>query len=194
MPALQRSHAVADESLDRTPAETDPAHKPSSRVRNWVRSFFRGLLFYYRSPAFLPSLSTSLLYFTVLSFAGQMITYLLSVGYTPTYIAIARTISVLSEISATWIAPKVMDRIGPVRAGLWFISWQMIYLAVAVGFFWGSELPLIAASGLVGGVILSRVGLRGFDLSAQIIIQEVSPFVTLLSRRHTHNGCKRCMI
>ena len=31
---------------------------------------------------------------------------------------------------------------------------------------------LFAASGLVGGVILSRVGLWGFDLSVQSIIQE----------------------
>jgi hypothetical protein len=34
--------------------------------------------------------------------------------------------------------------------------------------------PTISASGLVGGTILSRVGLRGFDLCIQLIIQEVS--------------------
>ena len=33
--------------------------------------------------------------------------------------------------------------------------------------------PIISASGLVGGTILSRVGLRGFDLCAQLIVQEV---------------------
>ncbi|KAI9768926.1 MAG: hypothetical protein M1840_004522 [Geoglossum simile] len=172
VPALQRSPAVDDEDSELTPTNLDSAHQSSRRVIDWVRSFFGGVLFYYHSPAFLPSLSASLLYFTVLSFAGQMITYLLSVGYTPTHITIARTVSVLSEISATWIAPKVMSRIGPIRSGIWFISWQMIFLAVAVGIFWNSEQPLVAASGLVGGVILSRVGLRGFDLSTQIIVQE----------------------
>jgi iron-regulated transporter 1 len=175
VPSLQRSPAAEDE--DPEAVSTDPtldsSNYPSTQPLSGFGSFFQGLSLYYSSPVFLPSISSSLLYFTVLNFAGQMITYLLSVGYTPTHVGIARTVSVMSEISATWIAPMIMTTIGPVRSGIWFLSWQMIFLAVAVGFFWGVETPLVAASGLVGGVILSRIGLRGFDLAAQIIIQEV---------------------
>ena len=77
-------------------------------------------------------------------------------------------------MSVTWIAPKTMAKFDPIRAGAWFISWQMLCVAVAVGLFFGARLPFIAASGLVGGVIASRVGLWGFDLFVQVIIQEVS--------------------
>jgi solute carrier family 40 (iron-regulated transporter), member 1 len=182
VPALQRSFVINGEDSASISTESDSVLPNSRRLFNWVRSFFEELSLYFRNPAFLPSISASLLYFTVLNFAGQMITYLLSVGYTSTHIGIARTVSVMSEISATWIAPEVMTRIGPIRSGLWFISWQMIFLAVAGGIFWGSEQPLIAASGLVGGVILSRIGLRGFDLSTQIIVQEVRRIVCHLEQ------------
>jgi solute carrier family 40 (iron-regulated transporter), member 1 len=83
----------------------------------------RELCFYVHHRAFLPSFAGALLYFTVLSFAGQMITYLLSVGYNSIHISIARTVSVAFEILAMWIAPVVMSRIGPIRIGIWFISW-----------------------------------------------------------------------
>lgn len=139
----------------------------------WSKFTFKALLVYFHHPAFLPSLSLSLLYFTVLNFAGQMVTYLLSVGYSSTHIVIARTLSVIFEVSSTWIAPIAMSKLGPIRSGLWFINWQIFCVAVATNWFWSASLPFYAASGLVGGVIASRVGLWGFDLCVQIIIQEV---------------------
>jgi iron-regulated transporter 1 len=102
-----------------------------------------------------------------------MVTYLLSTGYTSTHIGALRTVSVIFEISATWIAPRVMAGIGPVRAGIWFVNWQMMCLAIAMGLFSTVHSPLLSASCLIAGVIPSRVGLWGFDLSVQVIIQEV---------------------
>ena len=130
------------------------------------------LVFYLKHKACRPSFSGALLYLTVLSFAGQMVTYLLASGYNSFQVAVARIISVLFEISATWLAPFAMARIGPVRSGIWFINWQMVCLAGGVAVFWTFQSPLVAASGLVTGTILSRVGLWGFDLSAQMIVQE----------------------
>ena len=127
---------------------------------------------YVRSSVFLPSLSLSLLYLTVLSFNGQMVTYLLSNGYTPTAIGLVRTISVAVEISATIVASSVMKRLGPVRAGLWFLSYQTLCLLSAVVMFWTISNSLLASSILVLGVTLSRLGLWCFDLCAQIIIQD----------------------
>jgi solute carrier family 40 (iron-regulated transporter), member 1 len=130
---------------------------------------------YFHHPAFLPSFAGALLYLTVLSFAGQMVTYLLSAGYTPTQVGIARTLSVAFEVIATWLAPWLMGKIGPVRAGIWLASWQVACLGAGISVFWALlNRPTISASGLVGGTILSRVGLRGFDLCIQLIIQEVS--------------------
>ena len=67
-----------------------------------------------------------------------------------------------------------MKRINPARAGMWFLSWQMIWLGVAVSFFWAEPVSIVAASGLVAGTIVSRIGLWSYDLCAQFIIQEVS--------------------
>ena len=137
---------------------------------------------YFRHPAFLPSMAGALLYLTVLSFAGQMVTYLLSVGYSATQVGVAYTSSVAFEMLATWVAPWLMARMGPIRAGLWFSSWQVMMLMAGTAFFWDfRDRPFVAAGGLVCGTILSRVGLRGFDLCTQIIVQEVR--VALLIRR-----------
>jgi solute carrier family 40 (iron-regulated transporter), member 1 len=138
------------------------------------RQLLQNLKVYFNHPALLPSLSLSLLYLTVLSFSGQMVTYLLSAGYTSTTIGFVRSVSVVAEMSATWLAPLAMTKLGPIRAGIWFLNWQIICLTVAVGWFLIEPGPIRAASYLVAGVIASRIGLWGFDLCTQIIIQEVS--------------------
>ena len=63
-----------------------------------------------------------------------------------------------------------MSRIGPVKSGRWVLSLQMLCLVAAVALFWTAKAPLGTASGLLGGTILSIVGLWGFHLSAQVII------------------------
>lgn len=131
---------------------------------------------YMKHRAFLASIAGAILYFTVLSFGGQMVTYLLSAGYSSLQIGIARTFGVVFEVLATWVAPWLMGRIGAIRAGLWMSSWQVTMLAAGVSIFWMFDMKsnsLIAASGLVGGTIFSRLGLRGFDLCVQLIVQEV---------------------
>lgn len=142
--------------------------------------------------AFLPSIAGALLYLTVLNFAGQMVTYLLAVGYTSTQIAIARTLSVAFEVLATWVAPWIMDWVGPVRAGLWLSSSQIIMLATGIVLYYTfyEDNPVLSASGLVGGTILSRVGLRGFDLCAQLIVQEVKTPL-LLQKGFAKHICDR---
>ncbi|OCT51963.1 iron-regulated transporter [Cladophialophora carrionii] len=133
---------------------------------------FRDLKHYSHHPAFLPSLSLSLLYFTVLSMSGQQVAYLVSAGYTSFAIGLVRSVSTMFELSATWIAPLLMHKIGATRAGMWFLSWQVTWLGGAVSFFWVEKKPIVAASGLVAGTILSRIGLWGYDLCAQFIIQQ----------------------
>lgn len=187
VPALQRA-----EYLDATTTEVIEQQQPliqpgsSSLPRRLYSSLVTGAAYllplesfpyYYQHSASLPSIALSLLYLTVLSFSGQMITFLLSVGYSSTYVGIARTISTVFELSATWIAPMVQQRVGTVRGGMWFLTWQMFWLAGGLSWFFVSGTALtghriFSASGLVGAVILSRVGLWGFDLCAQSIVQE----------------------
>ncbi|KAK1674886.1 Ferroporti-1 [Colletotrichum godetiae] len=160
----------------RTPvSEIPPASvNPGSKVLNHVKRTASDFKFYFRHRAFLPSFACSLLYLTVLSFGGQMVTYLVASGYNTTYIGIARTISVVFEVLATWVAPWLVGRIGQVRAGLWMSNCQVLPLIGGLVAFWVfMPNPLISASSLVIGVIISRLGLRGFDLCTQIIVQEV---------------------
>lgn len=146
------------------------------RLINVVHKSAQDVSLYLKHQAFLPSIAGAILYLTVLSFGGQMVTYLLSAGYSSLQIGLARTIGVIFEVLATWVAPWLIRRIGAIRAGLWMSSWQVTMLAAGVSVFWMFDMKsnsLIAASGLVGGTVLSRLGLRGFDLCVQLIVQEV---------------------
>jgi len=156
--------------------DMEQTHLPTRSAARYMMSFVGNLRIYISQGAFLPSFSLSILYLTVLSFAGQMVTYLLAVGYTSAVISLIRIASTACEMSATWLAPWLINRIGPVRTGIWFLSLQMTCLGCAILVFWTAPAPIWAALGLVGGTALSRIGLWGFDLSAQVIIQqEVEP-------------------
>ncbi|KAJ5279551.1 Major facilitator superfamily domain general substrate transporter [Penicillium angulare] len=128
---------------------------------------------YIASRVFLPSFALSLLYLTVLSFGATMVTYLLHSGFSSLEVSCMRIGSVVAEVSGTWTAPLIMHRIGPIRSGLWFLNWQFCcVVGAALAFIlWDSKSQLVAGS-LIVGVALSRVGLWGFDLSAQFLIQE----------------------
>ena len=132
------------------------------------------LKYYITHKAFLPSISLALLYLTVLSFGGQMINYLISLSYSSTSIGILRTLSAICELSATFLAPLVMDRIGAIRAGIWFLNTQLLFIGIAAASLWFTSHATASLTNIVflASVILSRVGLWGFDLSAQILIQE----------------------
>lgn len=128
---------------------------------------------YTRNPAFLASISLSLLYLTALSFASQMTTYLLTLGFTSVHISIFRLLAVIIELSATCAAPFLIRRIGAIRAGLWFVNEQLVSVALATGLFsFLNGKGKIAGAALVAGVAISRLGLWGFDLSVQYLVQE----------------------
>ncbi|KAH8709860.1 Solute carrier family 40 member 1 [Beauveria bassiana] len=159
-------------------------HGASPSVAARFKAFLAGIVpvasfaDYFRHPAFLPSFSLSLLYLTVLSFSGQFITFLLSMGFTPLHVGIARTGSTVIELSATWAAPRLMSYMGPVRGGIWSLSWQMICLTLGLGLFLRDGLGYDAShawtsvAGLIVCIALSRLGLWGYDLCAQTIVQE----------------------
>ncbi|KAL7625837.1 hypothetical protein AAE478_005060 [Parahypoxylon ruwenzoriense] len=150
------------------------------RIRHLVSHalMIPSLRIYFSQPAVIPSFALSLLYFTVLSFSGQMLTYLLASNITLWQIGIIRAGSTIFELSATWIAPRLMKHIGVIRTGLWSITWQMTWLAGGISwlfYYYGHGYPstaLLPAVGLAVSVAFSRVGLWGFDLSAQNIVQD----------------------
>ncbi|EAW13147.1 putative iron-regulated transporter [Aspergillus clavatus NRRL 1] len=142
----------------------------AARLLNHVAAPWRE---YIASPVFLASFSLSLLYLTVLSFGPTMVTFLLHTEYTSLQVSCMRVGSVIAELSGTWVAPFVMDKVGPIRSGLWFLNWQFTCLsAVAAAFALTDATSRLVLVGLIVGVALSRVGLWGFHLSAQFLIQE----------------------
>lgn len=161
------------------------------RLLRLVTAIKESFKFYFTHRICIPSFVLATLYLTVLTFGGPMIAYLLSTGYSSFYIGLVRTLSVIFELSATWIAPRVMRTILPIRAGMWFLSWQMLCLGGTVAFFFAVKTPIIAASGLVVGTILSRIGLWGYDLSAQIMIQSVGATFTTSTTHLSDNPHRR---
>lgn len=147
---------------------------PSEGVRGVLRETLAPWREYVASPVFLASFALSLLYLTVLSFGASMVTYLLHSGFNSLEVSCMRIGSVLAELSGTWIAPIIMNRIGPIRSGLWFLNWQFACVVGATVAFvlWDESKPV--AESLIVGVALSRIGLWGFDLSVQFLVQDVS--------------------
>lgn len=169
-------YEVEDLQLRSDPLQDlQPTDSPvaSPGVSRHARQTFRSCILYIQHPAFLPSFSLSLLYLTVLTFGGQQIAYLLSVGLSSISIGLLRTLSTIFELSSTWLAPKAMHKIGAIRCGIWFLNWQIVWVVIAATMLWIEVPPQYAVLGLLAGTIASRVGLWGFDLSAQVIIQEV---------------------
>ncbi|KAI4720329.1 hypothetical protein E4T48_03505 [Aureobasidium sp. EXF-10727] len=174
--AIARVYYQVDD-LQIRPAPSQDTQSPDSlstslSVNHRARQTFRSCISYIQHPAFLPSFSLSLLYLTVLTFGGQMVTYLLSEGFSSISIGLLRTVSTIFELSSTWLAPKAMHKIGAIRCGIWFLNWQIVWVVIAVTMLWIDVPQKYAVVGLLAGTIASRVGLWGFDLSAQVIVQE----------------------
>ena len=159
--------------LGRPTDDASDMEMPQARL-SLIRKALQPWKEYIQNPAFLASFSLSLLYLTVLSTGTQMATYLLTLGFSPIHVSFMRLAAVVLELFATCAAPILTKKIGPVRSGLWFINEQLICVAAAVALF--MSLPggtKAAGAALIAGVTISRIGLWGFDLCVQFLVQEV---------------------
>lgn len=132
-----------------------------------ITSYMAKTKTYFRHPASLPSIALALLHFTVLSFSGQMITYLVALGTPSGMVGVLRAASAVFELATTWFAPIIMSRIGPIRAGIWFLNWEIVCLMAAVLVLWSDLGPVATAAGLVSAVVVSRIGLWGYGKKSQ---------------------------
>lgn len=174
--AIERVYSAIPE-LQRMKQSPSPMQRSGAQQR--LSSNITGALAdtraYFTHQAFLPSFALALLYLTVLSFNGQMITYLIATGLSSSLIGILRGISAIFELSATWFAPKLMSRIGPVRSGIWFLNWELGCVTIACASLWlggAKQSNILTTVCTISAVVASRIGLWGFDLSAQLIVQE----------------------
>lgn len=168
---VRRRDSTSDEINRQTESTTEGVLQ---RAVTYVKSAIEPWREYAASPVFLPSFALSILYLTVLSFGAQMVTYLLHTGFNSLEVSCMRIGAVVAELAGTWTAPWAMNKIGPVRSGLWFINYQLGCLAAsAAAFLFLDPSSRLVALCLILGVALSRLGLWGFDLSVQFLVQEV---------------------
>jgi iron-regulated transporter 1 len=173
--AIARVYQAVPALRDPKSSDEDTSSRQSVSTRDRLSSAATVVLRYVCHPAFLPSFALALLYLTVLSFSGQLITYLLAQDLSSASVALLRGVAALFELSATWLGPWLHKRIGAVRSGIWFLNAELFFVAVACGILWlpdEKKSKIIVTLTLVTMVILSRTGLWGFDLSAQLIIQD----------------------
>ncbi|OOF93201.1 hypothetical protein ASPCADRAFT_54072 [Aspergillus carbonarius ITEM 5010] len=176
IPQLKRCHAQSHEIRSESESgqqNSGVTQAATCRISQYIAKVAAPWQEYVASSVFLASLALSLLYLTVLSFGTTMVTYLLHTGFTPLQVSGMRIGAVIAELSGTWAAPFIMGKIGPIRSGLWFLNWQFgcLVAAVAAFAFLDNQSQVVAVS-LIVGVALSRIGLWGFDLSVQFLVQE----------------------
>ncbi|KNA07822.1 hypothetical protein SOVF_168330 isoform B [Spinacia oleracea] len=129
---------------------------------------------YLNQEVVLPGLALALLYFTVLSF-GSLMTAALEWEGIPAYlIGIARGISAIVGITATFTYPILESKISTLRTGLWSIWSQWSILLICVGSIWVKN-GISSAYMLMSGVAASRIGLWMFDLAVIQQMQDQVP-------------------
>lgn len=150
---------------------------------NPLSTLAQGFHLYRKQPILLSTLALAMLYFTVLSFGSLMTAYVYWAGLSATSTGIARGLSALCGIAATYLAPAMFRFVdGPRSAGTLFAWIQNVCLLPAVVALLvcgprGRETSANAAVYvLMVSVVASRVGLWGFDLSVTQMIQtDVEP-------------------
>lgn len=128
---------------------------------------------FWRHPLMPVSIADTFLYIQVLTFNGQMISFLLSTGMHVGTMTVLRTASTIFELATTLAAPAVIRKFGAYRAAAWYADFQVAaLLPTCILFIYLGEVTVSAAIVLSIGTIISRLGLWGFELCAQIIIQD----------------------
>ena len=127
---------------------------------------------------------SEVLSFPISANQGSMIAFLSQYsGFSTPLIAGLRAIAVIVGIAATFLSPPLIRRIGSERAGIWFLSWQTIFLVPVVVAMFLPLSPRLQGAVLVGFVSISRLGLWGFDLSEQFLVQQVLSRFVLADER-----------
>ena len=159
--------AVIEYSLIRKVYKAIPHLEQQSIQQQPASNTIEIYMTYFHSSVFLPSLSLSILYLTVLSFGAPMVAYLKTQGMSDITIAALRSSSVLTGLCATLIAPRVTGTIGLPRTGLWSLWSQLLCLIPVCLSFYGPSNTFT----LFIFLSLSRIGLWAYDLTAQEFVQ-----------------------
>ncbi|KAH7866627.1 hypothetical protein Vadar_022888 [Vaccinium darrowii] len=179
-PVPEESPSTSQEQMSLPPVDGNSSElSNSSWTRKIIDFFFKSPYIvawrvYFQQDVVLPGLALALLYFTVLSF-GTLMTATLEWEGIPAYvIGIARGVSAMIGIGATYVYPILQSRISTLRTGIWSIWSQWTCLLVCVASIWVKN-GITSAYMLMAGVAASRLGLWMFDLSVIQQMQDQVP-------------------
>lgn len=136
-PMLRESDRGNSEAISEVEAE-DTAAGPTKRQSAISKAFsaFRDWQEFSKMPVFASSVSISLLYLTVLSFDGTMLSWLKTKQFSDPFIAGQRAICVVTGLLGTILMPWLEKKLGLVRAGAWSICSELLCLAPAIAAFY----------------------------------------------------------
>ena len=100
----------------------------STHIKSPFLSIWKGWGIYMRQEIALAGLALATIYLTVLGFSGVTATYFLLQGLRKDLIGVAQGVGALWGISGTLAYPYIRGRNGTVRAGIFGISFQYIFL------------------------------------------------------------------
>ena len=118
------------------------------------------------------------LFFTVLSPGGLLTACLRSRGTGPQALAYFRAAAQVAGAAGTAVAPRLIARRGPLRAGVLLQRLQLVFVALATAAcvcplrLWPAAGMLRREHVVMVGVVASRVGLWGFDLCERQALQQ----------------------
>ncbi|KAG9394887.1 Ferroporti-1 [Carpediemonas membranifera] len=159
---------------------TEPRQKPSlrRRVARAVAGVLESTRLWANDRVFLLSLAYSLLYFSILSPQGTIITvYLIDRGVSTPVVAVFRVFASVAGMAVTVISPWLLKLFGSKLSGTTAITSQITLLSVGVALLVASVLvdSAVARAVLLTifllTVVASRLGLWLFDIAHLVMIQ-----------------------
>lgn len=139
-PILRESDHGSTETIEEIQGEsTVPIPTRRQSVISKAFSSFRDWKEFSKMPIFASSVSISLLYLTVLSFDGTMLSWLKTKQFSDPFIAGQRAICVVTGLLGTILMPWLEKKLGLVRAGAWSICSELLCLAPAIAAFYVSN-------------------------------------------------------
>lgn len=133
-PSLLETDREPASSAEEAMAPSEPPTRLST-IQNKAFSTFRDWKEFSQMPVFASSISISLLYLTVLSFDGTMLSWLKTKQFSDPFIAGQRAICVVTGLAGTILMPWLEKKLGLVRAGAWSICSELLCLAPAIAAF-----------------------------------------------------------
>ncbi len=131
----------------------------------------KGWASFFRQPTAPAMAAYALLWLSVLSPHGVLLTGFLKDGWKMPEIVIGtfRGLGALFGLISTFLFPLVISKLGLVKGSKAFILFQTLMLTFALGFFWIPS--AISEYGFLFFILLSRIGLYGFSLGEMQIRQ-----------------------